>query len=107
VTNRTITFRGSSYPLVLPSTRDPRLHVAAVILSVHLLGQVGLGFRLSVPQLLAAMVTCAVIEVVLTFRQSRSFGAHLPPEPVIRVACQRDAHRQRRRPDPSRCRHAP
>jgi hypothetical protein len=73
VTNRTITFRGSSYPLVLPSTRDPRLHVAAVILSVHLLGQVGLGFRLSVPQLLAAMLTCAVIEVVLTFRQSRSF----------------------------------
>jgi hypothetical protein len=73
VTSRTITFRGSSYPLVLPSTRDPRLHVAAVILSVHLLGQVGLGFRLSVPQLLAAMLTCAVIEVVLTFRQTRSF----------------------------------
>jgi hypothetical protein len=59
--------------LVLPSTRDPRLHVAAVILSVHLLGQVGLGFRLSVPQLLAAMLTCAVIEILLTFRQSRSF----------------------------------
>jgi hypothetical protein len=47
--------------------------VAAVILTVHLLGQVGLGFRLSVPQLLAAMVTCAVIEVGLTFRQSRAF----------------------------------
>jgi hypothetical protein len=73
VTSRTITFRGSSYPLVLPSTRDPRLHVAAVILSVHLLGQLGLGFRLSVPQLLAAMLTCAVLEVVLTFRQSRAF----------------------------------
>jgi hypothetical protein len=73
VTSRTITFRGTSYPLVLPSTRDPRLHVAAVVLSVHLLGQVGLGFRLSVPQLLAAMLTCAVIEVALTFRQTRSF----------------------------------
>jgi hypothetical protein len=73
VTSRTITFRGSSYPLVLPSTRDPRLHVAAVILSVHLLGQVGLGFRLSVPQLIAAMLSCAVIEVALTFRQTRSF----------------------------------
>jgi hypothetical protein len=47
--------------------------VAAVILTVHLLGQVGLGFRLSVPQLLAAMLTCAVIEVALTFRQSKSF----------------------------------
>jgi Na+-translocating ferredoxin:NAD+ oxidoreductase RnfD subunit len=65
--------RGNAYPLILPSVRDPRLHVAAVILTVHLLGQVGLGFRLSVPQLLAAMLTCAVIEVTLTFRQSRSF----------------------------------
>jgi hypothetical protein len=73
VTSRTITFRGNSYPLVLPSRRDPRLHVAAVILSVHFLGQVGLGFRLSVPQLVAAMLACAVIEVVLTFRQSHSF----------------------------------
>lgn len=73
MTSRTTTFRGSSYPLVLPSIRDPRLHVAAVILSVHLLGQLGLGFRLSVPQLLAAMLTCAVLELVLTFRQSRAF----------------------------------
>ena len=73
MTGRTLTFGGNSYPLVLPTIRDPRLHVAAVILTVHLLGQVGLGFQLSVPQLLAAMLTCAVIEVVLTFRQSRSF----------------------------------
>lgn len=73
VTGRTLTFGGTSYPLVLPTIRDPRLHVAAVILTVHLLGQVGLGFLLSVPQLLAAMLTCAVIEVALTFRQSRSF----------------------------------
>lgn len=73
MTGRTLTFGGTSYPLVLPSIRDPRLHVAAVILTVHLLGQVGLGFLLSVPQLLAAMLTCAVIEVALTFWQSRSF----------------------------------
>jgi hypothetical protein len=73
MTGRTLTLGGTSYPLILPSIRDPRLHVAAVILTVHLLGQVGLGFLLSVPQLLAAMLTCAVIEVALTFRQSRSF----------------------------------
>lgn len=73
VTGRTLTLGGTSYPLVLPTIRDPRLHVAAVILTVHLLGQVGLGFQLSVPQLLAAMLTAAVIEVALTFRQSRSF----------------------------------
>ncbi len=72
MSSRTLTVGGTSYPLVLPSVRDPRLHVAAVILTVHLLGQVGLGFLLSVPQLLAAMLTCAVIEVAFTFRQSRS-----------------------------------
>ena len=73
VTSRTLTFGGTSYPLVLPSIRDPRLHVAAVIITIHVLGQVGLHFQVSVPQILAAILTCAVIEVVLTFRQSRSF----------------------------------
>jgi hypothetical protein len=33
---------GAAYPLVLPSIRDPALHVAAVIITVHVLGQVGL-----------------------------------------------------------------
>jgi len=73
MTARTLTIRGASYPLVLPSIRDPRLHVAAVIISVHVLGQVGLGFRVSVPQILAAILTCAILEVALTFRQTRSF----------------------------------
>ena len=73
MTSRTLTFDGTSYPLVLPTIRDPRLHVAAVIISIHVLGQVGLHFRVSVPQILAAILTCAVLEVVLTFRQSRAF----------------------------------
>jgi Na+-translocating ferredoxin:NAD+ oxidoreductase RnfD subunit len=73
VTSRTLTFGGSSYPLVLPSPRDPRLHVAAVIITIHVLGQVGLHFRVSVPQILAAILTTAIIEITLTFRQSRSF----------------------------------
>ena len=73
MTSRTLTLGGTAYPLVLPTIRDPRLHVAAVILSVHLLGQLGLGFRVSVPQILAAILTCAVIEVALTFRQNRTF----------------------------------
>jgi Na+-translocating ferredoxin:NAD+ oxidoreductase RnfD subunit len=73
VTARTVTLRGATYPLVLPSLRDPRLHVAAVIISVHVLGQVALGFRVSVPQILAAIAACAVIEVALTFRASRAF----------------------------------
>ena len=73
VNSRTLTFGGSTYPLVLPSIRDPRLHVAAVIITIHVLGQVGLHFKVSVPQILAAILTTAIIEIVLTFRQTRSF----------------------------------
>jgi Na+-translocating ferredoxin:NAD+ oxidoreductase RnfD subunit len=73
VTSRTLTLGGTTYPLILPSVRDPRLHVALVILTIHLLGQTVLGFQLTVPQIVAAMLTCAVIEVALTFRQTRSF----------------------------------
>ena len=73
MTARTLTLGGSTYPLILPNIRDPRLHVAAVIITIHVLGQVGLHFQVSVPQILAAILTCAIIEVVLTFRQSRAF----------------------------------
>ncbi len=73
MTARTLTIRGEPYPLILPSIRDPRLHVAAVIITVHVLGQVGLGFRVSVPQILAAILTCWILEVALTFRQARAF----------------------------------
>jgi Na+-translocating ferredoxin:NAD+ oxidoreductase RnfD subunit len=73
VANRTISLRGSEYPLILPSIRDPRLHVAGVILSVHALGQLGLHFQVSVPQILAAILTCAVLEVSITFVQHRAF----------------------------------
>ena len=73
MTARSLTIRGEAYPLVLPSIRDSRLHVAAVIITIHVLGQVGLHFRVSVPQILAAILTCAILEVALTFRQSRAF----------------------------------
>ena len=73
MTARTLSVAGGTYPLVLPSVRDPRLHVAAVIITIHVLGQIALGFRVSVPQILAAIVTCAIIEIGLTFRTSRAF----------------------------------
>jgi Na+-translocating ferredoxin:NAD+ oxidoreductase RnfD subunit len=73
VAERAITIRGTSYPVILPRLGDPRLHVAVVTLTVHLLGQVGLHFRLSVPQILAAILTAAVIEMAITFRQQRAF----------------------------------
>jgi Na+-translocating ferredoxin:NAD+ oxidoreductase RnfD subunit len=59
--------------VTLPSIRDPRLHVAAVIVTIHVLGQVELGFQVSVPQILAAILTCALIDVAVTFHRRRSF----------------------------------
>jgi Na+-translocating ferredoxin:NAD+ oxidoreductase RnfD subunit len=70
---RSVTIAGTSYPVVLPSLRDPRLHVAAVIITIHVLGQVALRFQVSVPQILAAILTCAILEVAITFRQARAF----------------------------------
>ena len=58
------------YPVVLPTIRDPRLHLAAVIVSIHVLGQTALGFQVSVAQILVAIVTCAVIEVAWTLNRT-------------------------------------
>jgi len=71
LTARTLTIGASTYPLVLPSLRDPRLHVASVIITIHVLGQVGLGFWVSVPQILAAILTAAILEIAITFRQTK------------------------------------
>src|SRR4029450_10590676 len=73
MTARSVTLRGATYPLILPNIRDPRLHVASVIITIHVLGQVALGFQVSIPQILAAIITCDVIEVAITFYQTRSF----------------------------------
>src|SRR5262245_16008281 len=69
--SRALTLGGRAYPVTLPNVRDPRLQVAAVIVTIHVLGQTSLGFHVSVPQILAAILTCAVIEVVLTFHRRR------------------------------------
>jgi Na+-translocating ferredoxin:NAD+ oxidoreductase RnfD subunit len=73
VTSRTLALGGERYPLVLPSVRDPRLHVAAVIITIHVLGQLLLHFQVTVPQILAAILTCAVLEIAITFAQTRTF----------------------------------
>ena len=67
---RSIRLGDRRYPVVLPSLADPRLHLALVIISIHVLGQVALGFRVSVPQILSAILTCLVIELIWTFRQT-------------------------------------
>jgi hypothetical protein len=68
---RTVRLGATDYPVVLPSLRDPRLHLASVIITIHVLGQVALDFRVSVPQILVAILTCALIEVALTFRKTK------------------------------------
>jgi hypothetical protein len=51
----------------MPSLRDPRLHVAAVLLTLQVLGQTVLGFRLSVAQILACLAAGALIEFIVVF----------------------------------------
>ena len=70
---RTVRIGRTRYPVVLPKLRDSRLHVAAVVITLHTLGQVGLGFHISVPQILSAILTCALIQVAVTFVEKKSF----------------------------------
>ena len=64
---RAVNIRGREYPVILPSLRDPRLHVAAVLLTLQVLGQTVLGFRLSIAQILACLMAGALIEFVVVF----------------------------------------
>ena len=49
-------------PVIGPSVRDPRLHLAAIIVSVIAIGTSLLDFRLSIPQIVIPVVVCAGIE---------------------------------------------
>jgi len=63
----TVTIRGTPYPVLLPKLSDPRLHLAAVIITLQVLGQTAFGFSLSIAQILVAIGTCAVLEVCIAF----------------------------------------
>ena len=67
----TLRMRGTSYPILLPTLRDPRLHLAAVIISLQVLGQVAFDFRLSIAQILVSVLTCAVLEVGIALWRQR------------------------------------
>jgi hypothetical protein len=62
---------GTRLTFRLPRLRDPRLHVASVVVSVQVLGQVALGFDLSIAQILVSLLTAAVIEILLTAPRTR------------------------------------
>ena len=68
-TGPSFTIRGRPYPVLLPKLSDPRLHLAAVIISLQVIGQIGFHFELSISQILLAIGTCAVLEVGIAMRQ--------------------------------------
>jgi Na+-transporting NADH:ubiquinone oxidoreductase subunit NqrB len=68
---RGFAIRGQTYPIVLPSIRDPRLHLAAVIVSLQILGQVAFDFDLSIAQIVISIATCALLEISIVARRHR------------------------------------
>ena len=63
--------RGTQYPVLLPTVRDPRLHLAAVIITLQVLGQTSFGFQLSIAQILVSLATAAILEFAIAFRNHR------------------------------------
>lgn len=69
-----ITWRGEQIPVVLPNRRDPRLKLSAVIVTLHVLGQTLLDFKVSIAQIVITIVACGLVEAVLTFRSLRTLA---------------------------------
>src|SRR4051795_4150907 len=63
-----VEIRGTRYPVLLPKLRDPRLHLAATITSLQVIGQVGFHFDVSIAQILLSIGTCALLEFGIAFR---------------------------------------
>ncbi|MDQ4070129.1 MAG: RnfABCDGE type electron transport complex subunit D [Actinomycetota bacterium] len=67
---RHVNVRGREVPVVLPNRRDPRLKLSAVVMTLHVLGQTLLDFKVSIAQILITMAVCGLIEGVITFRNT-------------------------------------
>jgi Na+-translocating ferredoxin:NAD+ oxidoreductase RnfD subunit len=59
-------------PVVMPKWNDPRLKLTVVIVSLQVLGQTVLGFKLSIAQILLTILACAVVEVIITYFRQRA-----------------------------------
>src|SRR5580765_5510477 len=66
-----LVIRGTRYPVLLPRLSDPRLHLAAVIVSLQVIGQIGFEFQLSIAQILLSLGTAAVLEIAIAFKSKR------------------------------------
>ena len=58
-------------PVVLPSRRDPRLKLSAVIITLQVLGQTVLDFKVSIAQILVTVGLCAIIDTAVTLWRQR------------------------------------
>ncbi len=62
---------GRGIRFVGPTPADPRLLVAATVMSIHVMGQLVLHFGVSVPQIAVAVVSCGLAEVAIGLVRSR------------------------------------
>lgn len=58
-------------PVVLPNRKDPRLRLSAVIISLQVLGQTVLDFKVSIAQILVSIGICAVVDTAVTYRRQK------------------------------------
>jgi Na+-translocating ferredoxin:NAD+ oxidoreductase RnfD subunit len=66
-----VVIRGTRYPVLLPKLRDPRLHLAATITSLQVIGQIGFHFQISIAQILLSVGTAALLETAIAFWSQR------------------------------------
>lgn len=60
--------------MIAPSIRDPRMHLAAVIVSLHVLGQVALDFDVSIAQILLCVGVAALVGFVTGMVRDRTIA---------------------------------
>ncbi len=60
--------------LVRPSPADPRLRLSLIVGGIQVIGQVGLGFELSIAQILAPIAACALLEAAITLWRRRELA---------------------------------
>lgn len=67
---RCLTLWGRQIEVVKPRRSDPRLRLSAVIVTLQVLGQAVLGFKVSIAQILVTVLVCGLIDlVVMLWRQ--------------------------------------
>ena len=101
----TLRIRGTEYPILLPTVSDPRLHLAFVIISFQVLGQVAFGFQLSIAQILVSLADMRgdrVRDHLSPATRDHVAGERAPDRERCRLRPPRAGHRARRLVEPER-----